>query len=42
VGAHDVDDGVHLADVGQELVAQALALVAPRTRPAMSWKSIVS
>ena len=24
--AHDVDDRVHLADVGQELVAQALAL----------------
>ena len=27
VGAHDVDDRVGLADVGQELVAQALALV---------------
>ena len=26
MGAHDVDDGVDLADVGQELVAQALAL----------------
>ena len=27
--AHHVDDGVHLADVGQELVAQALALGSP-------------
>jgi hypothetical protein len=26
MGAHDVDDGVDFADVGQELVAQALAL----------------
>ena len=24
--AHDMDDGVHLADIGQKLVAQALAL----------------
>ena len=24
--AQDVDDGVHLADVGEELVAEALAL----------------
>ena len=28
--AHDVDDGVHLADVAEELVAQALA---PGSRP---------
>ena len=42
VGAHDVEDRVGLADVGQELVAEALALCAPRTRPAMSWKAIVS
>jgi hypothetical protein len=35
--AHDMGDGVHFANVGQELVAQPLALGrAPRTRPAIS------
>jgi hypothetical protein len=36
--AQDVDDGVHLADVAEELVAEPFALDAPRTRPAMSTK----
>jgi hypothetical protein len=34
-----VDDRIHLADVGEELIAEALALLAPRTRPAMSTNS---
>ena len=34
--ADDVEDGVDLADVGEELVAQPLALAGPRTIPAMS------
>ena len=38
--AQDVDDRVDLADVGEELVAEAFALEAPRTRPAMSTNSI--
>ncbi len=42
VGADDVDDRVGLADVGQELVARPSPLCAPATRPAMSWKAIVS
>ena len=33
VRADDVDDRVHLADVGQELVAQALAAVGARDEP---------
>jgi hypothetical protein len=33
-----VDDGVHLADVAEELVAEALALAGAFTRPAMSTK----
>lgn len=37
-----VDDGVYLADVGKELVAQALALDAPFTRPAMSTNSMTA
>ena len=40
--AHDVDDRVGLADVGEELVAQALALDAPATRPAMSTNSTIA
>ena len=37
-----MNQGIGLADVGQEAVAQALSLLGPRDRPAMSWKSIVS
>ncbi|MFQ9126504.1 MAG: hypothetical protein ACLR4Z_06570 [Butyricicoccaceae bacterium] len=37
--ADNVYDCVDLADMGQELVAQTLALLAPRTRPAMSMNS---
>ena len=41
--AHHMDDGVHLADIGEELVAQALALGWRRcTRPAMSTNSMVA
>ena len=41
--AHNVDDGVRVADVGQELVAQALALGRrPCTRPAMSTNSMTA
>jgi hypothetical protein len=36
--AHDVGDGVDFADVGEELVAEALALAAPGRGPAMSTK----
>jgi hypothetical protein len=42
VRADDVDDRVGLADVRQELVAEALALVRAATSPAMSWNWIVS
>ena len=37
--AHHVRDRIDLADVGEELVAQALAAGAPATRPAMSTNS---
>ncbi len=40
--ADDVDDGVHLADVGEELVAQPLALAGALTRPAMSTNSMAA
>jgi hypothetical protein len=40
--AHHVDDGVGFADVRQELVAQAFALEAPATRPAMSTNSTMA
>ena len=38
--AQHMHDGVDLADVGEELVAQPFALEAPRTRPAMSTKEM--
>lgn len=41
-GPDDLADRVGLADVREELVAQALALEAPRTMPAMSTKSTVA
>jgi hypothetical protein len=40
--ADHVDDGVHLADVGQELVAQPSPWLAPLTSPAMSTNSTVA
>ena len=40
--AHDLHDRVDLADVGEELVAEPFALVAPLTRPAMSTNSIAA
>ena len=42
MGADHVADRVGLANRGEELVAEPLALEAPLTSPAMSWKSIVS
>lgn len=41
-GADDLADRVRLADVREELVAQALPSLAPRTMPAMSTKSTVA
>ena len=40
--ADHVHDGVHLADVGQELVAEAFPSLAPFTSPAMSTNSTVA
>jgi hypothetical protein len=37
--AHDVRDGVGLADVGEKLVAEPSPLDAPATSPAMSTNS---
>ncbi len=39
--ADDVADGIGGADVAEELVAEAFALAAPSTRPAMSMNSMV-
>ncbi len=40
--AHDLRDRVGLADVREELVAEPLTLVAPRTMPAMSTNDTVA
>lgn len=40
--AYHMDDGVHLTDIGQELVSQALALGGTLTRPAISTNSMTA
>ena len=40
--ADDLHDGVDFADVREELVAEAFALAAPFTRPAISTNSIAA
>ena len=40
--AHDMHNGVHLADIGEELISQALALAGAAHQPAMSTNSMVA